>query len=983
MAFVADLHIHSHLSRATARDLDLEHLHFWAKLKGVQVLGTGDFTHPEWFKEIREKLEPAEEGLLRLKREFSESLPGPEMPPGGEAVRFILSTEVSSIYKKAGRVRKVHNLILMPELGAAEQFNRRLSRLGNISSDGRPILGLDAKTLLELSLEITDGAIFIPAHIWTPWFSLLGSMSGFDSVEECFEELSPHISSLETGLSSDPPMNWRLSSLDSFTLVSNSDAHSPSKIAREANLFGCALSFPAMREALRKGQKAGFLGTIEFFPQEGKYHFDGHRKCSVRLSPEETRALGGLCPECKKPVTVGVMHRVVELSDREEGASPPSALPFHQLLTLPEILAEVHATSPGTKKVERDHRKLLSRLGPELNILLEASLPEIEAEGGPLLAEGVRKMREGDVHILAGYDGEFGTINLFTEEERKSFTRQGFMWALGGAEAREEPSRAAAEGRAPYEKTPPPPSEARVSLPKNLSQAAASLVEDPVLGGLNPGQREAVTHTLGPLLIKAGPGTGKTLTLARRIAYLLGEGMAKPAEILAITFTNKAAEEMAERLGRLLKDASGLTIKTFHALGAQILRESLEGDFRVLSEGERLKLARGLSRGKTLPAREFLDRVSSLKQKLLYPGDLDAAEEDETFRALFIAYEEALKQQGTLDFDDLIARPLRLLRSSPMLLSQLRSRFRHILVDEHQDINEAQYLLLRLLAAEDSPNLFAIGDPDQAIYGFRGARAEYFFKFFEDFPGAKLISLEQSYRSTETILKASGKLITEEGAAGGARLWSGIIDDEMIVLGELRSDREEADYVAAEIERLIGGVSHRELEAGRVEKVRPKREVGFSDIAILYRLHAQAGPLEEALSRRGIPCQRAAQEPLHETDPLDFRAEKVNLLTLHAAKGLEFPVVFMTGCEEGLIPYQKAGGSFSLEEERRLFYVGMTRAKRKLFLTRAKNRTLFGKKLPGAPSPFILEIEGELTERAKIERKEKKPRPEEKQLSLL
>ena len=318
MELIADLHIHSHYSRATGRQLNLEQLDLWAAYKGIAILGTGDCTHPGWLAEIAHRLQPAEEGLYVLKPDQRLSRrPGTPRGTDRPAARFVITGEISSIYKKNGQTRKVHTLVLLPSLQAGDKLSQRLGRLGNVTSDGRPILGLDAKHVLEVVLEIDADSLVIPAHIWTPWFSVLGSKSGFDSLDECYEDLVGHIHALETGLSSDPPMNWRLSSLDRFALVSNSDAHSPQKIGREANLFDIELSYPALATALKT--KAGFTGTLEFFPDEGKYHLDGHRKCDQRLEPADSKKFQGRCPVCGKPLTLGVLHRVLDLADRPAG----------------------------------------------------------------------------------------------------------------------------------------------------------------------------------------------------------------------------------------------------------------------------------------------------------------------------------------------------------------------------------------------------------------------------------------------------------------------------------------------------------------------------------------------------------------------------------------------------------------------------------------------------------------------------------------
>lgn len=419
MKFTADVHLHSRYSRATSKDLTLEQLHFWAQMKGIQVVGTGDFVHPRWLAEIKDKLEPAEEGFFKLKAAFARPLEK-ELPAAcrGE-VRFVLSVEISSIYKKSDRVRKVHNIVFAPDLQSAGKIQSRLDAIGNIHADGRPILGLDSRDLLQIVLEADPTAYLVPAHIWTPWFSILGSSSGFDRVEDCFGDLTKHVFALETGLSSDPFMNWRLKQLDPFVLISNSDAHSPSKLGREATVYDTEFSYPAMRRALSDPVDKGLAGTVEFFPEEGKYHYDGHRLCKARLHPKETKRHKGLCPACGKPVTVGVMARVAELADRPEGEKPPRWRPYKNLIPLAEIIAEAKGVaSPNTKIVQEAYRKLLFSLGPELFILQDAPLKDIEGAAGGLVAEGVGRMRAGQVQIAAGYDGEYGKIHLFSEEER-------------------------------------------------------------------------------------------------------------------------------------------------------------------------------------------------------------------------------------------------------------------------------------------------------------------------------------------------------------------------------------------------------------------------------------------------------------------------------------------------------------------------------------------------------------------------------------
>jgi DNA helicase II / ATP-dependent DNA helicase PcrA len=418
MKFIADLHIHSRFSMATAKTLDLEHLYISAQFKGITVVGTGDVTHPGWFDEIEEKLVSAEPGLFRL-NDATARIADYQVPLScRRPVRFLLSSEISNIYKKKGLTRKNHNLVFFPDLRTAAAFNNRLGKIGNINANGRPVLSLDAKNLLEIVLESSDRAFLIPAHIWTPWFSLLGSKSGFDSVEECFEELTAYIFALETGLSSDPPMNWRVSGLDKMTLVSNSDAHSPEKLGREANLFNTDLSYDSLRSALKNGDPDRFLGTIEFHPDGGKYHLDGHRNCNICLYPSETKAIDGKCPICGKPLTRGVLHRIETLSDRPVGITPNKKHSFVRLLTLPDILSEIFKVGPNTQKVKKNYYAIIAQLGCEFAILNELSIDEVDRIGIPLLAEAIQRMRLNKIDIIPGYDGRYGRIRIFGNQER-------------------------------------------------------------------------------------------------------------------------------------------------------------------------------------------------------------------------------------------------------------------------------------------------------------------------------------------------------------------------------------------------------------------------------------------------------------------------------------------------------------------------------------------------------------------------------------
>lgn len=408
MKEIADLHIHSRYSRATSKEGTPEILELWARKKGITLLGTGDFTHPVWREELKEKLTPAEGGVYKLKEEYiledSEKY-------GGRQPRFVVSGEISSIYKKNGKVRKVHNVILLPGLEAAEKLSQKLETIGNLHSDGRPILGLDCRELLEIMLDVCPEGILIPAHIWTPHFSLFGAFSGFDSIEECFEDLTPYIHALETGLSSDPSMNWRWSALDRFQLVSNSDAHSPAKLGREATLLDISLSYQSLYDAVQYGK--GLTGTIEFFPEEGKYHYDGHRKCKICLSPKEAEKYEGKCPVCGKKLTVGVDHRICQLADREDGVQKDNRSSYESLVPLLEVIGGSMGYSVASKRVQRQYENMLKKFGSEFEILREIPIEDIRMAGYEKEAEGIRRMRTGQVEKYPGFDGEYGTIRLF------------------------------------------------------------------------------------------------------------------------------------------------------------------------------------------------------------------------------------------------------------------------------------------------------------------------------------------------------------------------------------------------------------------------------------------------------------------------------------------------------------------------------------------------------------------------------------------
>ncbi len=571
MLFYADLHIHSKYSRATSKSLCLEELAIWAQKKGLGVISTGDFTHPAWFSEIKEKLIPTGDGVFRLRPDIEKEILNPESP-----VYFLLSVEISTIYKKLDKTRKVHHVVFMPNLDSAGLFRQKLDAIGNINSDGRPILGLDSRNLLEVALESGDGAYIIPAHIWTPWFSALGSKSGFDSIEECYDDLSSHIFAVETGLSSDPYMNWQVSSLDKYRLVSNSDAHSASKLAREATIFDTNPDYFSIMNALKTGD--GYVGTVEFFPEEGKYHEDGHRKCNICLTPQETKEVNGICPVCGRPLTIGVSYRVSELSDKEGEITPPStAGKVLSLVPLQEILSEIMQVGPQSKSVTFEYEKLVKKFGSELSILTKIPADDISQYYSPTLAEAITRLRAGKVIKQAGYDGEYGIIKLFEPEELQGFSNMKLGINM---------PKISKNLKKPQKKRIIPDSKTFENVVKKEEESFKTRTLDEF-------QEAAVNDAAKKLLIIAGPGSGKTTVLTRRIAHLILENIVKPENCLAITFTKRASDEMKERLEKLLPEVfQFINIHTFHSLCYSILKENallagLNPDFKVISNEEK------------------------------------------------------------------------------------------------------------------------------------------------------------------------------------------------------------------------------------------------------------------------------------------------------------------------------------------------------------------------------------------------------------
>ncbi|MEW5772741.1 MAG: UvrD-helicase domain-containing protein [Thermodesulfobacteriota bacterium] len=1011
--FRADLHIHSRHSRATSKALGLRLLAAWARVKGLGVLATGDFTHPGWQEEIEEHLEPDGSGLYRLKNQknLTREIPWLDGYPLPGNVRFMLSAEISSIYKSGGRTRKIHNLVYVPDLDAARRLSAKLSQVGNLASDGRPILGLPARDLLEMVLGLGQGAFLAPAHIWTPWFSLFGSKSGFDSVEECFGDLSGEIFAMETGLSSDPAMNWMWSALDRFRMISNSDAHSGEKLGREANLFSGERSFAGIRAAL-KGEGLGneFLGTLEFFPEEGKYHLDGHRDCSVVLEPEETRARGGLCPACGRPLTVGVLSRVLELADRSAPQQPPGRPGFVSLIPLAEVLGEVLGQGPNTKGVKAFYARLVTRFGSELDVL-QHTPPEDLAKVSRPLAEALSRMRRGEVYKDPGFDGRFGVISLFTPKERKEMAAGKGLVEL--AETRSRRPQAA-------------PAPAGTLLP-----AAGRKAPDRERQDYNPAQRTALTAGPGPVLVLAGPGTGKTHTLVGRAQALMERGV--PARhILAVTFTRRAAEELRRRLMDLCGAAAALPrADTLHALAFECWVQSWGEAPVVLDEDAARRLFGEANPGLAGPRLKRAWTELALARERQEPLGED-------LKDLAHAYAKHKESWNLADYTDLLVFWLEQIQAGIWA-----NPYTQVLVDEVQDLTPLQLALVSALAPEGGQGLFAIGDPHQSIYSFRGAVAGRAEAMAQAWAEPTRVTLAENFRSSQAVLDlaaallpAAPKLAAKADAPADIRLFAA------------PGAGHEASWIAERVRELLGATSHSLADAGDAgESLAP------GDIAVLVRARSLVRPILHSLSRAGVPAgapeteafwsdSRAAaildaagrflglaggdesapvqipskvvgqgprglaaylqdiapfdrlfwQGPVFrqlrksfeehggwagllnwvhlqtEADLVRAKAEKVQVMTLHAAKGLEFSAVFLPALEDGILPFAGAGflagqagddlglSDAALAEERRLLYVGLTRARRRLFLSHAARRDMYGRELRLAPSRFLADL---------------------------
>lgn len=839
--FFADLHIHSRFSRATSKGLTVPALDAWAQVKGIHVMGTGDFTHPVWRQELSEQLYYDEESGLYASREPVDVRAHTQVPfpPAPSPVRFMLQGEVSTIYERHGRKRKIHSLIFMPHIKAAHSFCKRLSSLGSLTVDGRPTFKADVRHVLEMVLETDPRAFLIPAHIWTPWFSVLGSKSGFNSIEECFGDLSEHIFALETGLSSSPAMNRRLSQLDGMRLISNSDAHSPEKIGREVNRFAGALHYDGILGALRephKEQHTTFLGTVEFYPEEGKYFGDGHRKCGVSLTPEETRALEGKCPVCGKKVTVGVLNRVLELADRAEPVYPDTTT-SQTLVPLAEILAEIYGQGVKTRKVQDAYVRAVARFGSELSILLKADPAELNRFLNPL-GEAVERVRAGAVSVVAGYDGLFGTVRLFTDEERGTITRE-VGESPRGTKAQDQGLRLLGEDKTPCphdEKNtfseekegapqrgvetqtqtaePSVPSadgsekaiaESEVMVNASGRSHKGNVLDDAsvdfifsdvddesmpellpflplenvppkpvqVEKTLNLEQRTAAFVDTEPTLLMAGAGTGKTHSLFARICHLLKQGTV-PRSLLVITFTRKIATEIDKKLLDVFGEGTKLpTIDTLSALALDLWHKT-HGDVPVLlsDESARQVFAEANIEEEPSTVAEAWEAIS-LARKLLQP----VPEAFVAFGSRYVAHKSAW---NLADYTDLLEFWLEQAKSGIF-----KPLWDYVLVDEVQELSPLARELMCALLPSSGRGFFGVGDREQALYTVAGDKDDIVEALQKVWPDLQVLSLMTGHRSRLGILEVSQSIA--HGVKENPRQASFAKDDVNGLKGEERT----------------------------------------------------------------------------------------------------------------------------------------------------------------------------------------------------
>ncbi|MDR0675411.1 MAG: UvrD-helicase domain-containing protein [Elusimicrobiota bacterium] len=1063
LKFIADFHIHSHYSLATSKNLIPEYLEYWAKLKGVDVIATGDCIHPAWLNELKEKLMPNENGLLSLKNEKNIKNINPQifLPThfSNKDINFILTTEISNIYKKKGKVRKIHNLCIFPNFEAVEKFQKKLEKIGNIKSDGRPILGLDSKILLEILVEIDEKAFLIPAHIWTPWFSVLGSRSGFDNIFECYEDLTKHIFAVETGLSSDPQMNWFCSFLDDFRLVSNSDAHSPEKIGREANIFDCEKSYSGIYNALKNDD--GFLGTIEFFPQEGKYHLDGHAKCNVCFSPLETIIHDGLCPVCNKPLVKGVLYRVYELADRTNINECKVRKKFYSITSLPDLVAEIKDTKSTSKIIQKEYFNILENIGSEFDTLLFSDIKKIN-KYNYILAESINRMRQGLVHIKGGFDGEFGKISVFRKDEIENLQHISLF-----SDDREK-NENVRQKQKNVQKIDADLKKFKEKLSQKISKEKKEVLDTNFYKYLDLSdlQKTIIDQKDGIELVIAGPGTGKTYILTEKITMLIRDNV-KQNNILAITFSNKACDEIKNRLSKktMIFD---INIMTFHKLGLKILKENISilnrnKNFFIIDETEKLEILskllnekQNISKNiKNISIGKISKNISFYKQGINVNESLKNFSKVDLFN-IFEKYQNFLEQKNCFDLDDLIYLAVKILSENEKIKKYYVKQFQYILIDEYQDINAKQYELIKNLLPKHNINLFVIGDPDQSIYGFRGSNSKFIKNLEIDFENVKKMRLQKSYRCSNDILKLAGQVLHKKDFLQGNKNLE--ITSEII---ECPNEKKEAEFIAKKIDEMMGGTKALSFQKNLFEY----DIKSFSDFAILCRTTKIYDEIIKQLEFNSIPYQVIGNENFYKRPPyknfinifkdvyfyldyenkileknetfdkniiskmvknnenidkilikiienyenlnvfdnkvkknikklleiaekyknnytdffndislnigaddIDIKQEAVFLMTIHAAKGLEFDTVFIPACEEGIMPFELFGKKTKeeLAEEERLLFVAITRTKKYLFMSFTKQRFFENRLLKLEKSSILDRLEEKLLKKSKI-----------------
>lgn len=1006
MRYLADLHVHSHFSMATSKRSSIPEYALSAARKGIRLVGTSDCLHPGHLLEIERYLEAApQEGLYRLTVDSLSNLKIPSYQVGEcREIRFILSVEVSTIYKKNGKVRKLHHLLLFPNLETARHYARYLDQRCNIRSDGRPILGLDSYQLLEAALKINPHIILIPAHIWTPHFSLFGAYSGFNTIEECFEDLTPYIYAVETGLSSDPSMNWRVKNLDRYFLLSNSDAHNPDNLGREANLMESELSYPGFYSALQGQDPLNqIVSTLEFFPEEGKYHYDGHRKCRISLDPMESIKLHTICPVCHKPLTTGVLHRVMELADRPPENRGSKSRPYTRLVSLLNLLSECWNKNPTNRHVQESYQNLLRHNGPELPLLMEMD-PDHLITDNPLIKEAIRRMRRGDIHIEPGYDGEYGVIKVFDPAERNGLFKTSF--ATLGKEYGILSRNPGKNGRT-----------------KNFiisEQLAMGFAHQPAIfrhpKTISPEQQTIIQSPAPHILVQAGPGTGKTFTLIERIKNLIQQADWK--QIMVVTFTEKAADEILSRLHLIIKPPY---VGTFHSISLQVLKNQFHQQVYLLTQADQLYILKKNLKNVScrLHAQSCLEKISSIKSNSGTDPVMGSDQvENRQIMSIYEAYQSYLHDHNLMDFDDLLLRSLHYIEQTPDF------SVRHLVIDEIQDCNPLQYRWIKTLSRR-AESMFLIGDYYQSIYQFRGARPDLILHLKSEYPDLQIHHLNTSYRLPWPIIRCGCEIISYKpiplnliSAKPQCPAW--------ISISEHPNSTIEKSYWAMRIKQMLGGMDMVTSETGGesgpqapediailfrtngqlkeyaryfAEKglpVCPLPDYNFLDDPVLkpvlyslYKLAFPANPLiDQILEDEGLSA--GAFEHLMDVDSIAvilqellgyYQVEKspeldwmesiltttpkwktnlqqminrqplvqiingLRVMTMHSAKGLEFQTVILPAMEEDT--------RSSLQEDEHLLYVAVTRCKENLHLSYSRQREIHHQWVDRNPSRYI------------------------------